>query len=215
MLQDNKIFSKIFFWMFIGLAITFGIGYYVSINENMLYNVFSKYYILLIIAELVVVIWLSARIRKMKPTTAKLLFCAYSFLTGLTFSSIFVVYKMTSIVMVFGITSLVFLIFALIGYYTKLDLTKIGTYLFMILLGVIICSLINMFVGSETFDLALTIICLIVFIVYVAYDIHIIKRNLYAIEEEDNLAIYGALQLYLDFINIFLRLLQLFGRSRD
>ena len=215
MLQDNKIFSKIFFWMFIGLAITFGIGYYVSLNENMLYNVFSKYYIFLIIAELVVVIWLSARIRKMQPTTAKLLFCAYSFLTGLTFSSIFVVYKMTSIVMVFGITSLIFLIFALIGYFTKLDLTKIGTYLFMILLGVIICSLINMFVGSETFDLALTIICLIVFIVYVAYDIHIIKRNLYAIPEEDNLAIYGALQLYLDFINIFLRLLQLFGRSRD
>jgi len=215
MLQDNKIFSKIFFWMFIGLAITFGIGYYVSINENMLYNVFSKYYIFLIIAELVVVIWLSARIRKMKPTTAKLLFCAYSFLTGLTFSSIFVVYQMTSIIMVFGITSLIFLIFALIGYYTKLDLTKIGTYLFMALLGVIICSLINMFVGSETFDLALTIICLIVFIVYVAYDINIIKRNLYAILEEDNLAIYGALQLYLDFINIFLRLLQLFGRSRD
>ena len=215
MLQDNKIFSKIFFWMFIGLAITFGIGYYVSINENMLYNVFSKYYIFLIIAELVVVIWLSARIRKMQPTTAKLLFCAYSFLTGLTFSSIFVVYKMTSIVMVFGITSLIFLIFALIGYFTKLDLTKIGTYLFMVLLGVIICTIINMFVGSETFDLALTIVCLIVFIVYVAYDINIIKRNLYAIEEDDNLAIYGALQLYLDFINIFLRLLQLFGRSRD
>ena len=215
MLQDNKIFSKIFFWMFIGLAITFGIGYYVSINENMLYNVFSKYYIFLIIAELVVVIWLSARIRKMKPTTAKLLFCAYSFLTGLTFSSIFVVYKLTSIVLVFGISALIFLVFALIGYYTKLDLTKIGTYLFMILLGVIICSIINMFVGSETFDLALTIICLIVFIVYVAYDIHIIKRNLYTFPEEDNLAIFGALQLYLDFINIFLRLLQLFGRNRD
>jgi len=215
MLQDNKIFSKIFFWMFIGLAITFGIGYYVSINENMLYNVFSKYYIFLIIAELVVVIWLSARIRKMKPATAKLLFCAYSFLTGLTFSSIFVVYKMTSIVMVFGISALIFLIFALIGYFTKLDLTKIGTYLFMILIGVIICSIINMFVGSQTFDLALTVICLIVFIVYVAYDIHIIKRNLYTFPEEDNLAIFGALQLYLDFINIFLRLLQLFGKSRD
>ena len=151
MLQDNKIFSKIFFWMFIGLAITFGVGYYVSLNENMLYNVFSKYYIFLIIAELVVVIWLSARIRKMKPTTAKLLFCLYSFITGLTFSSIFVVYHMMSIMMVFGITSIIFLIFALIGYFTKIDLTKIGTYLFMALIGVIICSLINMFVGSETF----------------------------------------------------------------
>lgn len=215
MLQENKIFSKIFFWMFVGLAITFGVGYYVSLNENMLYNVFSSYYIFLIIAEIGVVIWLSARIRKMKPTTAKVLFCLYSFITGLTFSSIFVVYQITSIVFVFGITAIIFLIFALIGYFTKMDLTKIGTYLFMILLGVIICSIINIFVGSKTFDLGITIVCLIVFIVYTAYDIQIIKRNLYNITEEDNLAIYGALQLYLDFINIFLRLLQLFGKSRD
>ena len=215
MLQDNKIFSKIFFWMFIGLAITFGIGYYVSINENMLYNVFSRYYVFLIIAEIAVVIWLSAGIRRMKSNTAKLLFCAYSFLTGLTFSSIFVVYQITSIISVFGITSLIFLIFALIGHYTKIDLTKFGTYLFMALIGVIICSLINMFVGSSTFDLGITIVCLIIFIFYVAYDIQIIKRNLYNISEEDNLAIYGALQLYLDFINIFLRLLQLFGKNRD
>lgn len=215
MLESNKLFSKVFLWMFIGLAITFGIGYYVSINANMLYNVFSKYYIFLVIAELVVVIWLSARIRKMKPMTAKILFCLYSLITGLTFSSIFVVYEITSIVYVFGITSLIFLIFALIGYFTKIDLTKIGVYLFMILFGVIICSIINMFVGSETFDLGITIVCLIVFIVYIAYDIQIIKRNLYLIEEEDNLAIYGALQLYLDFINIFLRLLQLFGRNND
>lgn len=215
MIESNKIFSKVFFWMFIGLAITFGIGYYTSVNANMLYNIFNTYYWFLVIAEIVVVIWLSARIRKMKPMTAKILFCLYSFLTGLTFSSIFVVYQITSIVYVFGITSLIFLIFALIGYFTKIDLTKIGVYLFMILLGVIICSIINIFVGSETFDLVTTIICLIVFIVYIAYDIQVIKRNLYMIEQEDNLAIYGALELYLDFINIFLRLLQLFGRSND
>ena len=212
---DNKLFAKVFMWMFIGLAITFGVGYYVSLNANMLYNVFKTYYWFLIIAEIVVVIFLSVRIRKMKPMTAKILFCAYSILTGLTISSIFVVYQITSIVYVFGITSLIFLIFALIGYFTKMDLTKIGTYLFMILLGVIICSIINMFVGSSSFDLVITIICLIVFIAYIAYDIQIIKRNLYLIPEEDNLAIYGALQLYLDFINIFLRLLQLFGRSND
>lgn len=215
MIQDNKIFSKIFFWMFIGLAITFGIGYYVSLNSNMLYNVFSKYYIFLIIAEIVVVIWLSARIRKMSPTTAKILFCLYSFLTGLTFSSIFVLYQMTSIISIFGITAVIFLIFALIGYFTKIDLTKLGVYLFMGLLGVIICSIINMFVKSGTFDLTITVIALIIFIAYIAYDIQIIKRNLYTFEEQDNLAIFGALQLYLDFINIFLRLLQLFGRSRD
>ena len=215
MIESNKIFSKVFMWMFIGLAITFGIGYYVSINPNMLFNVFGSYYWVLLIAEIVVVIWLSARIRKMKPMTAKILFCLYSFLTGLTFSSIFVVYKISSIIYVFGITALIFLIFALIGYFTKIDLTKLGTYLFMALLGVIICSIINIFVGSAKFDLGITIVCLLIFIAYIAYDIQIIKRNLYLIPEEDNLAIYGALQLYLDFINIFLRLLQLFGRSRD
>ena len=215
MLESNKLFSKVFMWMFIGLAITFGIGYYVSLNENMLYNVFSGLYWIFIIAELVVVLVLSARIRNLKPTTAKILFCAYSFLTGLTFSSIFVMYKMISIMYVFGITSLLFLIFALIGYFTKIDLSKIGVYLFMALLGVIICSIINIFVGSAKFDLGITIVCLIVFIIYIAYDIQVIKRNLYLIPEEDNLAIYGALQLYLDFINIFLRLLRLFGNSKD
>jgi len=215
MLQDNKIFSKIFFWMFIGLAITFGVGYYVSLNENMLYNVFSKYYWFFIIAEIVVVIWLSARINKMQPMTAKILFCLYSFITGLTFSSIFVVYEMMSIMLIFGITSLIFLIFALMGYYTNIDLTKFGVYLFMALIGVIICSLINIFVGSYKFDLGITIVCLIIFIAYIAYDMQVIKKRLYHISNEDNLAIYGALQLYLDFINIFIRLLRLFGKSRD
>lgn len=215
MLEENKIFSKVFMWMFIGLAITFGVGYYVSLHSNMLYNIFSGLYFFLAIAEIIVVIVLSARIRKLKPTTAKVLFCVYSFLTGLTFSSIFVVYNMMSIMYVFGITSMIFLIFAAIGYYTKIDLTKIGVYLFMILLGVIICSIINIFVGSAKFDFALTVLCLIVFIIYIAYDIQVLKRNMYMIENEDNLAIYSALQLYLDFINIFLRLLQLFGRNRD
>lgn len=217
MLVDNKIFSKVFFWMFIGLAITFGVGYYVSLNENMLYNLFSNklLLILLIVAEFVVVIWLSARIRKLKPMTAKILFCLYSFITGLTFSSIFVVYNLSSIISVFGITAVIFLIFALIGYYTKIDLTKLSVYLFMALIGIIICTIINIFIGSSTFDLIITIICILVFIAYIAYDIQIIKRNLYMIEETDNLAIYGALQLYLDFINIFMDLLRLINKSND
>ena len=215
LIEENKIFSKVFMWMFVGLAITFGVGYYVSLHSNMLYNIFNGMYIFFIIAEIVLVLVLSARIRKLKPTTAKVLFCAYSFLTGLTFSSIFVVYSMMSIIYVFGITAFIFLVFALLGYYTKIDLTKIGIYLFMILLGIIICSIVNMFLKNANFDFALTVLCLIVFIIYIAYDIQIIKRNMYYIENEENLAIYGALQLYLDFINIFLRLLRFFGKSRD
>ncbi|MDO4962938.1 MAG: Bax inhibitor-1/YccA family protein [bacterium] len=215
MLESNKIFTKVFLWMFIGLAITFGVGYYVSNNEIMFLNVFGKCYYFLIIAELVVVIVLSARIRRMSSMTAKIMFCLYSFLTGLTFSSIFLLYNLMSIIYVFGITALIFLIFALIGYFTKIDLTKIGVYLFMIILAILICEIINIFVKSATFDFALVVICLIVFIIYIAYDIQVIKRNLFAIDSEDNLAIYGALQLYLDFINIFIRLIRLFGRSRD
>lgn len=215
MIQENKIFSKIFFWMFVGLAITFGVGYYTSLNENMLYNIFSNYYMVLIIAEIIVVIWLSARIRKMKPLTAKILFCLYSFITGLTFSSIFIVYKMTSIISIFGVTSLIFLVFALIGYFTKADLSKLSVYLFMGLVGIIICSLINLFIGNETFDLGITVIGVVIFIAYIAYDIQIIKRNLYGFSQEDNLAIFGALQLYLDFINIFIKLLRLFAKRRD
>lgn len=212
---DNKILSKVFMWMALGLAITFGVGYYVSLNANMLYNIFSKFYWFIVIAEFVVVIVLSARIRKMKSETAKIMFCLYSFLTGLTFSSIFVVYEITSIVYVFGITSILLLLFSLIGSYTKLDLSKISTYLFMALLGIVICSIVNMFIKSEMFDLGLCIIGVVVFVIYIAYDIQVVKRNLYGIENQDNLAIYGALNLYLDFINIFIKLLKIFGKNRD
>ena len=213
-LMDNKVFAKIFMWMFIGLAITFGVGYYVSCNANMLYNVFAKGYLILSIVELLVVIVLSMCINKLSPIVAKILFCVYSFLTGLTFSAIFVVYELTSIIYVFGITSLVFLIFALIGYYTKIDLSKLGVYLFIGLVAIIIASIINVFVGSETFDLGLTIIAILVFIGYVAYDMNVIKRNLQFYNQE-NIAIYGALQLYLDFINLFIRLLKLFAKERN
>lgn len=215
-MEINKIFSKIFLWMFIGLMVTFGVAYYISTNDNMVYNLFSgSKYLIVWIAELVVVIWFSARIHKMSSMTAKILFLLYSLLTGLTLSSIFIIYEIGSIVFVFLITAILFLVMGLIGYFTKIDLTKFGTYLLMILLGIIIASIINMFIGSETFSLGLCILGLVVFLGFVAYDIQKIKRMLPMFPNQENLAIYGALELYLDFINIFLRLLQLFGRNND
>ena len=208
-------YSKIFMWMFIGLLVTFATGYFVSTNENMLMSIFSSnLYFILIIAELAVVIFLSARLHKMSETTAKISFILYSFLTGLTFSSVFVIYEITSILYVFLVSALVFGIFAVLGATTKIDLSKLGTILLMLLVGIIICTIINMFIGSEGFDLVICIIGLVVFMLYVAYDMQKIKQleNYY---EGDKLAIIGALELYLDFINIFLRLLQLFGKSRD
>ena len=213
--MKNNLYSKMFMWMFVGLLITFLVGYYVSTNENMIYNIFAtKFYWVIYIAEIVTVIVLSARILKMSKNGAIFGFLLYSFLSGLTFSSIFLTFKMSSIIFIFLITALVFLIFALIGYFTKINLTKLGTILFMGLIGILIASLINIFVQSQTFDLILVIIGIIVFIGYIAYDINKVKR-LEGQIDEDKLSIIGALELYLDFINLFIRLLQLFGENKD
>lgn len=212
----NKIFSKVFLWMFVGLLVTFGVAAYISTQKTMMYNLFSgSKYLIICLIEIIVVIVLSARIHKLSTMTAKILFLLYSFLTGVTISSIFVVYELQSIIFVFLIAALVFLLFGLIGYFTKMDITKLGSILFMALIASLACVIINMFVQSEAFNLGLNILCLVVFLGYVAYDIQIIKRNMYMIEDEDKAAIHGALQLYIDFINIFLRLLQLFGKNSD
>lgn len=214
-MENNKIFGKVFMWMFIGLLVTFLTGYVVSVNDNMLYNIFSGgTYFLLIIIELVLVIFLSARIKKMQVTTARIVFILYSFVTGLTFGSIFVVFELTSIILVFLIAAALFGLFALIGYFTKLDLTKLGTILLMMLLGVVICVIVNMFLNNSTFDLVVSCISIIVFLGFTAYDIQKIKLLAYEFEEEGKVAIIGALELYLDFINIFLDLLRIFG-NRD
>lgn len=214
-MENNKIFSKVFMWMFIGLLVTFLTGYIVSINDTMIYNIFSKgTYFLLVILELVLVIVLSARIHKMQTTTARILFILYSFVTGLTFGSIFVVYSITSIMLVFIIAAVLFGIFALIGNFTKLDLTKIGTILLMLLLGVVICTIVNMFLNNSMFDLVVSCISIAIFLGFVSYDIQKIKKLSLEIEDENKLAIIGALELYLDFINIFLDLLRVFG-DRD
>ena len=210
-----KIYSKVFLWMFLGLLVTFITGIYVSTNENILIFLFQNNgFIFAIIAELITVLFLTARIRKMSPTTARISFLLYSFLTGLTFSSIFLVYELSSIMLIFLVASLLFGVFALIGNYTSLDLTKLGTFLLMMLFGVIICVLINIFLDNSTFDIIISSISVIVFLGYTAYDMQKVKL-LEDEMNEDNLAIYGALQLYLDFINILLDLLRLFGKSRD
>lgn len=210
-----KIYSKVFLWMFIGLLLTFVTGIYVSTNENILRFIFGgSGYIFIIIAELATVIFLTARIRKMSATAARISFLLYSFLTGLTFSSIFIIYELSSILIIFLVAAILFGIFALIGKFTNIDLTKFGTFLIMGLLGIVICYIINIFLGNETFDIIITSISLLLFLGYTAYDIQKIKYLENTIDE-DNLAIYGALELYLDFINILLDLLRLFGKSRD
>lgn len=213
--MENKIYSKIFLWLFLGLLLTFATGIYTSTNIDALEVIFTKgFYWLFIVLELGLAIFLTARIRKMQPTTAKIVYLLYTFLTGLTFSSIFIVYKLESIILVFLVAALLFLAFALIGYFTKIDLTKISTLLVMMLFGVILCTIINIFLGNQTFDIIISCISIIVFLGFIAYDIQKIKR----MEDylpQDNLAVIGAFELYLDFINVFLDLLRIFGKTDD
>lgn len=211
----NNIYSKVFIWMFIGLLVTFLTGVYTSTNVDALEVIFNKgLYWLFAVLEIGLAIFLSVRIHKMSATTARITYILYAFLTGLTFSSIFIVYKISSIMLIFLVASILFLIFALIGYFTKIDLSKIGTILIMMLFGVIICTLINIFLGNETFDIILSCVSIVVFLGFIAYDIQKIRQLVNYIPE-DNLAVIGAFELYLDFINIFLDLLRLFGNSND
>lgn len=214
--MQSKIMSKVFLWMFIGLAITFVTGSYISNNPSLILDIFKGANVFIIfILEFLLVIFLTSRIHKMSPTTARIMFIIYSFITGITFSAIFVVYSISSIIYVFLATAIIMLVFALIGFYTNIDLTKIGTMLLMMIIGILIMSIINIFIANETLDLTICIISIIVFVIYIAFDIQKVKQ-LYESNymREENIAIYGALQLYLDFINIFIDLLRLFGDNK-
>ena len=215
--MTSKILPKVFGWMFIGLLVTFFTGYYVSLHPETMFKLFGSYaFLIVIIIEFAIVIFLSARITKMKPATAIVSFIIYSAVSGLTFSTIFVTYDLGSIMYVFLLTAGIFAVFAFLGAVTKVDLSKIGVYLFIGLIAIIVCGLINLFMNNSTFDLIVSCIAIAIFVGYTAYDVQqILKMQEFNILPEDNLAIYGALELYLDFINLFLRLLQLFGRSDD
>lgn len=215
--MNNKFLSKVFGWMFIGLLVTFGTGFLVSSNENILINVLSGPGLaVILIMEIALVIFLTARIAKMSSSVAKASLILYSFVNGLFFSTYFVEFEISSLIFVFLITAIVFAIFALIGATTKLDLTKMGTYLLMGLIGIIICGVINIFVGSSSFDFILSVIGVILFLGYTAYDVKLIMNSdKFAMIPEENLAIYGALELYLDFINLFIRLIEFFGKRSD
>jgi len=214
--MEKSIFSKIYMWVFVGLLITFISSYVVSTSIAAIRLIFgSPLYWLIFLAQIVIAIYLPVRLNKMSKTTATILYLLYSLLTGLTFATIFLMYEISSIIFVFLISSLVFLIFALIGRFTNIDLSKLGVILLMALVGIIIFEIINIFIMSSALDMTLCIIGLLVFFGYIAYDIQKIKRlDSYGMDKE-KLAIIGAFELYLDFINVFIRLLRLLGKNKD
>ena len=213
--MDKTLFSKVYLWLFIGLLVTFGTGVVTSQNKDALEVLFvqNRYWIFAV-AEVAIALYLSLRIQKMSSTAARICYLLYTFLTGLTFSTIFIAYKITSIIMVFGVTSALFLAFALIGAKTNVDLTKFRTYFFMALIGMIICTIINLFLRNPMFDILICCASIVIFLGYIAYDIQRIK-SMEGVMDDDKVAVFMAFQLFLDFINVFMDLLRLFGDTRD
>ncbi len=216
----NNVLSKVFLWLGIGLLVTFFVGFgfeqYLINNLEFAYKFFStsSYWIIFVI-ELVLVIALSAKISTMKSSTAKALYLLYCVVNGLTFSSIFLIFEISSIIYVFLATAVVFTIFAFIGKALNIDLSKFGLYLFIALLGSLVAAIVNMFLQNTTFELIIAVAFIIIFTLYIGYDIKKVSAMIDAGIDEENVAVYGAFQLYLDFINIFIRLLSLFGKRRD
>ena len=216
--------TRVMGWMSAGLAISFLTAWIVYITpaiSDVIFGGFLFYGIL--IAQLAVVFALSAMIERMSSTTALLMFMAYATLTGLTLSVFMYIYELGSILYVLALTSILFLVMALYGFVTRKDLTRIGSMLMFGLIGIILASIFNMFMRSEALDYLISYVGIIIFIGLTAWDTQRIKNKyLYdtsrgADDNSDYIqkhAIMGALILYLDFINLFLKMLRILGKRK-
>jgi hypothetical protein len=213
----NNYLAGIFAWMFAGLALSGVIGWLISISQDSVKAIFYNpvAFFVLIIAQLGLVLYLSARITKLSANAARALFMGYAASVGVTLSVIFLAYSSTSITRVFFITASMFLVMAAIGYVTKIDLSKFGAILLMGLIGIIVASVVNIFLNSNSLQLIISYIGVVIFLGLTAYDIQKIKKIYSTFGEAGNIAILGALSLYLDFLNLFLFLLRIFGAGRD
>lgn len=211
--------SGVYQWMVLALGISGGLAWFIANNKMALNLLFGTPFLLfaLLIGQVALVWWLSASIQKISYKSAMIAFIVYSALNGITLSSIFIVYTGASIARIFLISALMFGGMSLYGLKTKSDLTSMGRYLIMALFGIIIAGLVNLFLRSSGLDIAISMITVLVFTGLTAYDTQKLLRiadHADASESWRKVAIIGALQLYLDFINIFLSLLRLYGRRK-
>lgn len=209
---------KVYLWMTMALAITGFTAYGVATSPGILQTIYANPAVMwgIIIAELILVVTVSGAINRLSLSVATLLFIVYSVLNGALLSSVFLVYTASSVATVFFITAGTFAAMALVGYTTKTDLSSMGKILLMALIGVIIATIVNLFVKSTGLELIISYIGVLVFVGLTAYDSQKIKQMLLqapdASEGAQKVALLGALSLYLDFINLFLYLLRIFGR---
>ncbi|HEY9062872.1 MAG TPA: Bax inhibitor-1/YccA family protein [Pseudobacteroides sp.] len=208
---------KVYAWMFLGLMVS-AVSAIIAVSTPLGYLVYNPIsLIILVLAEVGMVWFLSARVINMNYSTAAGVFVTYSAINGLTLSLIFYMYTLGSIFYVFFITALFFGAMSVYGAVTKQDLTSIGSFLAMGLIGVLLASIVNIFLASSTLYWIISYAGVAVFLGLTAYDVQKIKRyygTLAGTPRENNVAILGALQLYLDFINLFLFILRILGRRR-
>lgn len=215
---QSTLLRSVYVWMTLALVITGFVSMYVAQSYQLVSFIFGNRLALwgMLIAELAMVFYLSARINSISFTKATVMFIIYSILNGATLASIFLVYTMSSIASTFFVAAGTFGVMALYGYVTKSDLTRIGNICLMALIGLIIATLVSMFWQNSMLQMIITYVGVILFVGLTAYDSQKIKRLLTAdgievTEETQKIALLGALTLYLDFINLFLYLLRLLG----
>ncbi len=220
-LRERSFINKVYGWMTLALVITAGVALYVASTPALINLIFGSKIIFygIIILELAIVFGLSGMINKMSAGTATALFVIYSALNGLTFATIFLAFTAQSIASTFFVTAGTFGVMTIYGFVTKRDLTKIGSLMFMGLIGIVIASVVNIFLQSSTLYWIVTYAGVIIFVGLIAYDTQKIKNMSGTMANSGSEiarkgALMGALALYLDFINLFLMLLRIFG-SRD
>lgn len=220
--RERSFIRQVYLWMALALLTTAAVAFSISVSPSLMEALFrnrSSFFVLAI-AEVLIVGYLSGRIHKMSSQTALLVFAVYSILNGITFSWIFLAYDLGSIASVFATTAGTFGVMCVYGYATKKDLSSIGNLCFMALIGLIIASIVNIFIVNDAFSMIISVVGVIIFVALTAYDMQKIKRMAVSLNhsiDEDfttKVSILGALTLYLDFINLFLYLLRLFGKKR-
>ncbi len=208
----------IYNYMTLGLGITGLVAFLTASSPTMLQAIYgTPLQWVVLLAPLGLVMYLSARIESMRASTAQILFWVYSALMGVSISFIFLAYTGTSVARVFFITAGTFAAMSIYGYTTRRDLTGLGSFMFMGLIGIIIASIVNLFLASSALDFMISVIGVAVFTGLTAYDTQSIKAS-YSAQDSGEIAakksVIGALRLYLDFINLFLMLLRLLGNRR-
>ena len=217
--SSNNFLRKVFLYMILGIAISFGTGaYLLYFNQGLLSTLFN-YYQFLVIAELAMVFSISFFINKMPSSLARILFFAYSLVNGITLTVIGLIYAPQVIFYSFVITLTIFVVTAIYGYTTQEDLSSYRRFFIIALISLIVLSIFNAFMRVGMLEWVITIAGIVIFTGLIAYDVNRIKWQSYQLADGDNetmekMSIIGALNLYLDFINLFIYILRIFGRRK-